>query len=207
MTGSNLHEPKGADSATAKKVYVADGAGSGSWVKISPQSLYNLSTNGSAGQFVSVDGSGGFTLVSGAHGQTDFFNATTPYTIAVTAGTPVKVAPTTIAGGVPQNITEATTAKLTYTGTDTLNLTILYSVSLDQASGTNKDVILSVYKNGVLSNAQMVCTTNSGEKEVISGTTTVSATTGSYFEIYADVSASATVRVYAFQLNALFAGS
>jgi len=53
----------------------------------------------------------------------------------------------------------------------------------------------------------MICTTNNGEKEVISGTTTVSATTGSYFEVYADVSANATVRVYAFQLNALFAGS
>ena len=32
LTGAELHEPKGADSATAGSVYVADGAGSGSWL-------------------------------------------------------------------------------------------------------------------------------------------------------------------------------
>lgn len=201
-----MHEPKGVDSATTKKVYVANGAGSGSWVKLGPQSLSNLSTNGIAGQIVTVDGAGNFVLVSGAHGQTDFFNATTPYTIAVTAGTPVKLAPTTIAGGVPRDVTEATTARLTYVGIATQPLTVLYSISLDQASGTNKDVTLAVYKNGVLSNAQMIATTNSGEKDVLSGTTTVSAATNDYFEIYVDVSASATVRVYAFQLNILAVG-
>lgn len=31
LTGSNLHEPKGVASATANKVYVSDGAGSGAW--------------------------------------------------------------------------------------------------------------------------------------------------------------------------------
>lgn len=31
LTGANLHEPKGADTANAGEVYVADGAGSGSW--------------------------------------------------------------------------------------------------------------------------------------------------------------------------------
>lgn len=31
LTGSDLHEPKGADTATSGKVYVSDGAGSGIW--------------------------------------------------------------------------------------------------------------------------------------------------------------------------------
>jgi hypothetical protein len=31
LTGAELHEPKGADTASAGDVYVADGAGSGSW--------------------------------------------------------------------------------------------------------------------------------------------------------------------------------
>jgi len=31
LTGAELHEPKGADSASAGMVYIADGAGSGSW--------------------------------------------------------------------------------------------------------------------------------------------------------------------------------
>jgi len=31
LTGSECHEPKGADTASAGEIFVADGAGSGSW--------------------------------------------------------------------------------------------------------------------------------------------------------------------------------
>ena len=34
LTGAELHEPKGADSAVLGEVYVADGAGSGSWASV-----------------------------------------------------------------------------------------------------------------------------------------------------------------------------
>lgn len=34
LTGADLHEPKGADSASLDTVYVADGAGSGAWQKV-----------------------------------------------------------------------------------------------------------------------------------------------------------------------------
>jgi hypothetical protein len=34
LTGSSLHEPKGAASATSGQVYVADGAGSGTWTQL-----------------------------------------------------------------------------------------------------------------------------------------------------------------------------
>lgn len=37
LTGAELHEPKGADAASAGEVYVADGAGSGVWT---PSSLF-----------------------------------------------------------------------------------------------------------------------------------------------------------------------
>lgn len=39
LTGSQIHEPKGADSATANKLYVSDGAGSGSWQKLTHNQL------------------------------------------------------------------------------------------------------------------------------------------------------------------------
>lgn len=39
LTGADLHEPKGSDSATADSVYVADGAGSGTWEKITDDSI------------------------------------------------------------------------------------------------------------------------------------------------------------------------
>ena len=207
LTGTNLHESKGVSTATSKTTYIADGVGSGAWSKVGPQSLSGITTNGSDGQLVSVNGSGSFVLVSGAHGQTDFFN-TTPYSLAVVAGTPAKLAPTTTPNGVSQNITEATTARLTYTGADTIALIVLYNVSLDQASGASKDVTLAIYKNGVLSTgSRMILNTLTGEKHVISGATTVSAATNDYFEIYVDVSANATIRTYAYQLSTVFAGT
>ena len=207
LTGANLHEPKGIDVATTKKVYVADGAGSGSWVKLGPQSLSNLSTNGSAGQFVSVDGSGNFSLTTGAHGQTDFYNLTTPYTL-IYPSVFTKLAPTTVANGNPESMTEGTNARLTYTGPDTIALNIQYNVSLDQASGANRDIVLAVYKNGSIVNAHSVATTSTSVKHVLSGMTTVVAATNDYFEVYAlNNGASGDVRVYAFLLNAIFAGS
>lgn len=39
LTGSNIHEPKGADSASADEVFVADGAGSGTFEKITTDSI------------------------------------------------------------------------------------------------------------------------------------------------------------------------
>jgi hypothetical protein len=39
LTGADLHEPKGADTASANTVYVADGSGSGTWKKISDQEI------------------------------------------------------------------------------------------------------------------------------------------------------------------------
>jgi hypothetical protein len=39
LTGADLHEPKGADSASVNTVYVADGSGSGTWNKIGSTSI------------------------------------------------------------------------------------------------------------------------------------------------------------------------
>jgi hypothetical protein len=49
LTGSDLHEPKGAAGASVDTVYVADGAGSGTWVKIDvnnidASSIFNTNT-------------------------------------------------------------------------------------------------------------------------------------------------------------------
>jgi hypothetical protein len=46
MTGADLHEPKGADSASANTVYVMDGAGSGITQKIALAQLDTDATNG-----------------------------------------------------------------------------------------------------------------------------------------------------------------
>jgi len=58
ITGSDLHEPKGISSAAANKIYVADGAGSGSFKYIDPKGAGTAS----AGQVYSADGSGSGTF-------------------------------------------------------------------------------------------------------------------------------------------------
>lgn len=57
LTGANLHEPKGADAATANEVYVADGAGSGTWQKAEEGSI--ASTGENQGRTLISDGSNG----------------------------------------------------------------------------------------------------------------------------------------------------
>jgi hypothetical protein len=41
LTGSDLHEPKGIENATAGQVYVADGAGSGDWTTTSSDNAFS----------------------------------------------------------------------------------------------------------------------------------------------------------------------
>lgn len=59
LTGSQLHEPKGADAASAGTVYVADGAGSGTWA--TGDALGSGSAE--AGSFLIADGSGGLDFL------------------------------------------------------------------------------------------------------------------------------------------------
>lgn len=46
LTGSQLHEPKGADTATADQVYISDGAGSGAWTDLTSDNIPNTTTQG-----------------------------------------------------------------------------------------------------------------------------------------------------------------
>ena len=59
LTGANLHEPKGAAAASVNTVYIADGAGSGSWAKADASSI--IATGKNEGQLLTADGSGGST--------------------------------------------------------------------------------------------------------------------------------------------------
>lgn len=202
-----IHEPKGVASALADKVYVSNGTGSGTWKKLSPSSLAGITGVGTVGTFLSVDGAGNFVFLPAPHAQTDFFDATlaAPYTLAATTSYQ-KLAPTTTGQGSPALMTEGTNARLTYTGVDTVSMAINYNVSLNIGSSA-KDVTLAVYKNGVLSNARTVSTTSSSTKINMSGMTTVDMATNDYVEVYAKISATDTINVYGFNLNAIVAGA
>jgi hypothetical protein len=207
ITDPNIHEPKGVAAATVNKLYVSNGTGSGTWKKLSPPQLSGLTTNGQAGDTLTVDGSGNFVLTGTPHGQVHFYDLATPYTLTYPSAF-TKLAPTTTAGGIPSNFTEATTARLTYTGADTVPMSISYSVSLDQTSGTNRDIVVAIYKNGSVSNGYSVTTTQSGQKHTLSGVHTVSMSTNDYVELYIlNNGGSGNIRLYAMQINAIFAGA
>jgi hypothetical protein len=207
ITDPDIHEPKGVAASTANKVYVADGAGSGTWKKLSPPQLSGLTTNGTAGDTITVDGSGNFVFAGAPHGAVNFYNLASPYTLTYPS-TFTKLAPTTTAGGVPAQFTEATTARLTYTGSDTVPVSITYSVSLDQTSGTNRDIVVAVAKNGTVVNGYSVLTVQSSQIHNTAGTATINLATNDYVEIFAiNTGATGNIRVYSLEMNAIFAGA
>lgn len=202
------HEPKGISTATAKQVYVADGAASGAWAKIGPQSLSGVSSNGTAGQFVGVDGVGNFVLASSAKGSVYFYNYSTPYTLTYPS-TYTKLGPTTTAKGTAVLMTEGTNARLTYTGAVAAKLDVVFSVSLDQASGAARDIELAIHKNGTLvEGSRTVITTTTGLKHSMSCHADISMATNDYVEVFAiNRGGSGDVNVYAFTLAATTSGA
>ena len=87
-------------------------------------------------------------------------------------------------------------------------VSITYSVSLDQTSGANRDLVVAIYENGSVSNGHSVVTTTSGEKHCMSGVHTLTMATNDYVELYIqNTGGSGNIRVYAMQINAIFAGA
>lgn len=63
MTGSDLHEPKGVDAASANTVYLANGSGSGTWSKVTSSAIgtttiKNLNKDITALQFTDIGTAG-----------------------------------------------------------------------------------------------------------------------------------------------------
>ena len=202
-----IHEPKGVASALVDKLYVSNGTGSGTWKKISPTSLAGITTNGTVGTFLSIDGAGNFVFLPAPHGECDFFDATlaAPYTLAATTAYQ-KLAPTTTAQGSPALFTEGTNARLTYTGVTTVSMAINYNLSLNIGSSA-KDVTIAIYKNGSITNGRAVSTTSSSTKINLCSMTILEMATNDYVEVYAKISTNDTINLYGLNLNAIVAGA
>ena len=208
IPSAQAHEPKGIESAVNKSLYVANGSGSGAWSKIGPQSLSGVSSDGVLGQFVGVDGAGNFTLASAPSGNVYFYNVASPYVLTYPSVF-TKAAPTTTAGGSPKLVTEGTNARLTYTGATSTILDVVFTISLDQASGASRDIQAAIYKNGaVINGSHGIITTQSGEKHQVSCHAKVSVTTNDYVEVFLkNDGASGDVRLYAYSLYVTTAGA
>lgn len=170
LTGTDLHEIKGASSATINTVPVSDGAGTTPFVYINPR------------------------------GTVTFADLATPYTLTAPTAY-AKVAPTTTASGIGIEVTEATTARLTYTGTATIGCRVNLEMAVDQTSGAGRDIEAQIYKNGAaVTGAQTIITASASTKGQISFMFPLSLATNDYVEAYAKISGSGDVQVYSFFL-------
>ncbi len=161
ITGTDLHEPKGVAAAAANKVYVANGSASGAWSTLTTSTM------------------------ALPKGKFYFYNIASPYTLSHSSST-AKVAPTTIASGLGSLVTEATSARLTYTGSLTTVVNLNFDVSLKQAAGADREITFAVHRNGtVIAGSQVLATCVTSDVTQASGSCFYNAATNDYFEIYA----------------------
>lgn len=95
LTGDDIHEPKGADTATANQIYIADGAGSGTWTTVNNTNkivltvrITDVSTAGSYWVVSPIAGdiSAIYTVINGAIATSDATITTEIAGTAVTGG-------------------------------------------------------------------------------------------------------------------------
>ena len=174
LPNAQLHECKGASAASAGQVSVANGAGASSYKYINP------------------------------HGAVSFVNIASPLTITYPSAF-TKVQPTTTAAGNSVQFTEANTARLTYTGSDNVVGKVVANLSVDQSIGADRDIEIAIYKNGsIITNSNIITTSPSGMKQLITSVALVSLATNDYLECYIkNRGASGDVKVYTFYLEAI----
>lgn len=168
LTDPYLHEPKDISSAGAGQVYVSDGAGSGDWVEKT--------------RFI---------------GSYIAFDSTTPaYQHSVTTSDTV-LDPTFVVAA-NNGFTGETTpnARLKYTGAETIEAQVIFTISSANNSGTQRDCEFALFKNGIeLGGSRTIRSISSGSWGSISvfGFTTFS--TNDYLEIKVKGDASFTLDV------------
>ena len=172
-----LHEPKGASTAAAGDVYLANGAGSGAWTELSRY------VNG----YVN-------------------FNAVAPYAYqhsVTTSYTPLN--PTFLLNAANGFTASASpNARLVYTGTESITASFNFTIAYKNDSGTNRDVEIVFYKNGVILNGgHIIVSAVSGEWNSATLTDLASITTNDYIEVFVKGSGAFTLDLASASLTIL----
>jgi len=165
LTDPYLHEPKGVSTALAGQIYVADGAGSGDWVENSR--IF-----------------GGYLT----------FSTSSPYAHSVT--TSDTVLNPTFSTSVNNGFTglSSPNARIRYDGTETINASIDAAFSIQQASGTARQVEMVLYKNGTeLVGSRVITTSDSSSWHTISFSFDTTLATNGYLEVFVKANSAATL--------------
>lgn len=165
LTDPYLHEPKGISTALAGQIYVADGAGSGDWVENS--------------RIV-----GGYLT----------FSTGSPYAHSVTTSDTVLNPTFSLSTNNGFTGLSSPNARLRYDGTETINASMDAIFSIQQSSGSSKQVQMVFYKNGSeLTGSRMIATAASGEWHVMALKFNTTLATNNYIEVFIKADASATI--------------
>jgi len=174
LTDPYIHEPKGASTAASGAIYIADGAGSGTW-----KQLHNY-VNG----YVAFDS----TTPAYSHSVTTSFTVLNPtFVIGLSDDWTGLLSPN---------------ARLRYNGTVTTTAKVTFTINFKNNSGSSKDLEMAIYKNGtLLAGAQAISTAVTGEWKVhtVTGMTTFVA--NDYFEVFVKGSAAFTLLIATASLN------
>jgi hypothetical protein len=165
LTDPFLHEPKGASTALAGQVYIANGAGSGVWVE--------------SHRIV-----GGYLT----------FSTGSPYAFAATTSDTVLNPTYTLSVNNGFTGLSSPNARIRYDGTETINASLDAVFSLTQSSGSAKALQLVFFKNGVeLTGSRMIATVANAEYHVITVKFNTTLSTNDYIEVFGKIDSAATV--------------
>ena len=168
LTDPNLHEPKGIAAAPAGQVYIADGAGSGSWEE----------------------------LARYVNGYVAFDSATPAYQHSVTTGFTALDPTFTVSSNNGFTGLSSPNARLRYDGAETITAFVQFTVSFKNNSGSDKDVEIEIYKNGSSFNgAHTIVTAVNAEWKSITIPDIGSLSTNDYIEIFVKGSSAFTLDI------------
>lgn len=173
ITDPDIHEPKGVASASTGQIYVANGAGSGTW----------QDKDKWLGVYTGFDAAGPAYQHSTTTSDTVLNNT---WTTSSNDGFTVLTSPNT---------------RLRYDGTETITTFIQASFATKQASGANKDVEWVLYKNGVaVVGSRVIRTLSTGTWGSISFSPVISLATNDYIELFTKADGACTVDYASIQL-------
>lgn len=165
---AGIHEPKGVSSAASGTVYIADGAGSGSWLSYPFDTAASISLSRSVAQGYII----GSALTTTPLG-TGSANA-----LIVNFGTAFLAGPA-------ERFNVANSGRITYTGTDTRFFNILASTYSGQATAADKVYTFYFAVNGVIvANSASRINTKGTTNETCSVNCVVELATNDYIELW-----------------------
>jgi len=165
LTDPYLHEPKGISSASAGEVYIADGAGSGAWT----QGHRHV---------------GGFIT----------FSTGSPYAHSTTTSDTVLNPTFTLVDNNGFTGLASPNARIRYDGTETVSAALTATFSIQQSSGTDRNVEIVFYKNGAaLAGSRVIATAASGSWNQITTAFNTELATNDYIEVFTKADSAATI--------------